>query len=94
MDEVMNVGETILLDDEPLSLVTRAGVAAWIEGGVTHSCRYDQVRDPLDGKLKYRCIYEKNGADIPYVLVNDPDSDEGAHVVLFDGKSDIDVQAL
>ena len=29
MDEVMNVGETILLDGEPLSLVTRAGVAAW-----------------------------------------------------------------
>jgi len=26
MDEVFNVGETILLDGKPLSLVTRAGV--------------------------------------------------------------------
>lgn len=37
MDDVMNVGETILLDGEPLSLVTRAGVEAWIESGTRHS---------------------------------------------------------
>lgn len=93
MDEVMNVGETILLDGEPLSLVTRAGVEAWIEGGVKHSYRHDQVRDPLSGKMKYRCIYEKDGADMAFVLVNDPDSAEGARVILFDDKPDLAVQA-
>lgn len=94
MNEVMNVGETILLDGEPLSLVTRAGVEAWIETGIKYSYRYDQVRDPLSGKMKYRCLYEKDGADTPFVLVNDPDSAEGAQVILFDDKPDIDVQAL
>lgn len=84
MDEVFNVGETILLDGKPLSLVTPAGVEAWIENGVRHSYRYDQVRDPLDGRMKYRCLYEKDGADVPFVLVNDPDSAEGARVILFD----------
>ncbi len=49
MNEVFNVGETILLDGEPLSLVTRTGVEAWIEKGIKYSYRYDQVRDPLDG---------------------------------------------
>tara|TARA_B100000965_G_scaffold389567_1_gene395360 strand:+ start:282 stop:566 length:285 start_codon:yes stop_codon:yes gene_type:complete len=93
MDEVMNVGETILLDGEPLSLVTRAGVAAWTESGIKHSCHYDRVRDPLDGELKYRCIYEKGGADVPFVLVGDPDSADGARVILFEDKPDIDVQA-
>ena len=86
MNEVFNVGETILLDGEPLSLVTRAGVEAWIEKGVQHSYRYDQVRDPLDGQIKYRCLYEKDGANAPYVLVGDPDSEEGARVILFDDK--------
>lgn len=84
MNEVMNVGETILLDGEPLSLVTRAGVEAWIESGTKHSYRYDQVRDPLSGQQKYRCLYEKDEADMPFVLVNDPDSEEGARVILFD----------
>ncbi|WP_299592881.1 hypothetical protein [uncultured Tateyamaria sp.] len=84
MNEVMNVGETILLDGEPLSLVTRAGVEAWIEKGVGHSSRYDQVRDPFDGQIKYRCLYEKKGVDMPFVLVNDPDSAEGVRVILFD----------
>lgn len=83
MDEVFNVGETILMDGEPLSLVTRAGVEAWIEKGVKHSYRYDQVRDPLDGRMKYRCLYEKDGADVPFVLVNSPDSGDG-RVILFD----------
>lgn len=83
MDEVMNVGETILLDGEPLHLVTRAGVEAWIGSGIKHSYRYHQVRDPLSGKMKYRCLYEKDGADVPFVLVNDPDSGDG-RVTLFD----------
>lgn len=34
MQEIFNVGETILLDGEPLSLVTPAGVEDWIEKGV------------------------------------------------------------
>jgi len=51
MYEVFNVGETILLDGNPLSLVTLAGVEDWVEKGVPHSCRYDQVRDPLSGDL-------------------------------------------
>lgn len=46
MDEIINVGETILLDGQPLSLVTRAGVEAWTEEGIKHSYRYDQVREP------------------------------------------------
>jgi hypothetical protein len=87
MNEVFNVGDTILLDGEPLSLVTRAGVEAWIEKGVKHSYRYDQVRDPFDGQMKYRCLYEKDGADVPFVLVNDPDSEDG-RVILFDQKPD------
>lgn len=92
MDEVMNVGETILLDGEPLSLVTRAGVEAWIENGIGHTYRYDQVRDPLDGKLKYRCIYEKAGADVPFVLVNHPKERDG-RVILFDEMPDHNAEA-
>lgn len=87
MNEVFNVGETILLDGEPLSLVTRIGVEAWIETGIKHSYRYDQVRDPLDGQMKYRCLYEKAGADVPFVLVNDHHKGDG-RVILFDQKPD------
>jgi hypothetical protein len=68
--------------------VTPDGVKAWIEDGVQHSFRYDQVRDPLSGQMKYRRLYEKNGSDMPFVLVGNPDSEEGAHVILFDQKPD------
>ena len=84
MKHIENVGETILLDGQPLSLVTQAGVAAWVENGIEHSCRHDQVRDPLSGNLKYRRLYEKDGADLTFVLVGDPDSEVGARVILFD----------
>lgn len=84
MKHIENVGETILLDGQPLSLVTRAGVKAWVENGIEHSSRHDQVRDPLGGELKYRRLYEKNGADVPFVLVGDRDSEDGARVILFD----------
>ncbi|WBU58781.1 hypothetical protein [Paracoccus sediminicola] len=87
MYEVFNVGKTILLDGKPLSLVTLAGVESWIEKGIPHSYRYDQMRDPLDGQMKYRCIYEKEGADVPFVLVNSPTSGDG-RVILFDQKPD------
>ena len=92
MNEVFNVGETILLDGEPLSLVTRAGVEAWIEKGIKHSYRYDQVLDPLDGQMKYRCLYEKDGADVPFVLVNDHHKGDG-RVVLFEDEPGADVRA-
>ncbi|MEP4921971.1 MAG: hypothetical protein ABJV27_19660 [Roseibium sp.] len=36
--------------------------------------------------MKYRCLYEKDGVNTPYVLVGDPDSEEGARVILFDDK--------
>tara|TARA_R110002110_G_scaffold332055_1_gene543074 strand:+ start:847 stop:1116 length:270 start_codon:yes stop_codon:yes gene_type:complete len=84
MNQIENVGETILLDGQPLSLVTQAGVAAWVENGIEHSCRHDQVRDPISGNLKYRRLYEKDGADLTFVLVGDPDSEVGARVILFD----------
>lgn len=87
MNEVFNVGETILLDGEPLSMVTRTGVERWIEAGIEFTYRYDRVRDPLDGQMKHRCLYEKGGADVPFVLVNDPDSGDG-RVVLFDREPD------
>jgi hypothetical protein len=77
MYEVFNVGETILLDGRPLALVTRTGVEDWIAKGIEHSHRYDPVRDPLDGKMKYRCIYERDGSDAPFVLVNDPGTSNG-----------------
>ena len=83
MYEVFNVGKTLLLDGQPMSLVTPAGVEAWIDQGIKYSYRYDQVRDPLDGQMKYRCIYEKDGADVPFVLVNSPSSGDG-RVILFD----------
>lgn len=51
-NEIFNVGETILRDGYPLSLVTCAGVEAWIEKGIGHSYRYDKVRDPFDGRWK------------------------------------------
>jgi hypothetical protein len=86
MDEIFNVGETILLNGEPLSLVTRAGVEAWIDEGVVHDYRYDQVRDPLSGNMKFRCLYEKDGTAVPFVLVGDRDSRDGARVILFDQK--------
>lgn len=92
MDEVFNVGKTLLLDGQPMSLVTPAGVEAWIDQGIKYSYRYDQVRDPLDGQMKYRCIYEKEGAAVPFVLVNDPDIGDG-RVILFDGKPDTGAQA-
>ena len=85
MYEVFNVGKTLLLDGQPMSLVTPAGVEVWIEKGIPYSYRYDQVRDPLDGKMKYRCIYEKEGAEVPFVLVNSPSSGDG-RVILFDQK--------
>ncbi|MCZ4354670.1 hypothetical protein O4H61_19350 [Roseovarius aestuarii] len=87
MNEVFNVGETILLDGEALSLVTRVGVKRWDEAGETYTSRYDQVCDPLDGQMKYRCLFEKDGADVPFVLVNDPKKGDG-RVVLFDQKLD------
>lgn len=34
MDEVFNVGKTLLLDGQPMSLVTPAGVEAWIDQGI------------------------------------------------------------
>ena len=83
MDEVFNVGKTLLLDGQPMSLVTPAGVEAWIDQGINYSYRYDQVRDPVDGLMKYRCIYEKEGAAVPFVLVNSPSSGDG-RVILFD----------
>ena len=66
-----------------MSLVTPAGVEGWIDQGIGYSYRYDQVRDPLDGQMKYRCIYEKEGAAVPFVLVNSPSSGDG-RVILFD----------
>lgn len=87
MYEVFNVGKTLLLDGQPMSLVTPAGVVAGIDQRIKYSYRYDQVRDPLDGKMKYRCIYEKEGADVPFVLVNSPRSGD-ARVILFDQKPD------
>lgn len=93
MYEVFNVGETILLDGRPLCLVTLAGVADWIENDVPHSYRYDQVHDPIDGKIKYRCLYEKDGVEVPFVLVSDPDDGDG-RVILFDDMPDRDAQAL
>ncbi|WP_299567904.1 hypothetical protein [uncultured Sulfitobacter sp.] len=83
MYEVFNVGKTLLLDGQPMSLVTPAGVEAWIDQGIKYSYRYDQVRDPLDGQMKYRCIYEKEGAAVPFVLVDSPSSGDG-RVILFD----------
>ena len=83
MYEVFNVGKTLLLDGHPMSLVTPAGVEAWIDQGIKYSYRYNQVRDPLDNQMKYRCIYEKEGADVPFVLVNSPSSGDG-RVILFD----------
>lgn len=38
--------------------------------------------------MKYRCLYEKAGAEVPFVLVNSPDSGDG-RVVLFDRKPDV-----
>ena len=37
MDEVFNVGKTLLLDGQPMSLVTPAGVEAWIDQGIKYS---------------------------------------------------------
>ena len=87
MYEVFNVGDTILLDGEALSLVTRVGVKWWDEAGETYTYRFDQVRDPLDGEMKYRCLFEKDEGDVPFVLVNDPKKGDG-RVVLFDQKPD------
>ena len=39
--------------------------------------------------MKYRCLYEKDGADVPFVLVNDPDDGDG-RVILFDDMPDRD----
>jgi hypothetical protein len=61
----------------------QVGVEALIEKGIVYSYRYDQVRDPLSGEMKYRCLYEKDGTDVPFVLVNDQEKGDG-RVILFD----------
>lgn len=48
----------------------------------------EKVRNPLDGHIKYRCLYEKDGAGVPFVLVSDPDTDDG-RVILFDHKPEM-----
>ena len=50
MNEVFNVGKTILLDGKPLSLVRRAGVEAWIEKGIRESVRSSSVVAALDAR--------------------------------------------
>jgi hypothetical protein len=87
MPEMFNASEAILLDGKPLLLVTRAGVSDWIENGIPYTYRYDVVRDPVDGQMKYRCLYEKNYEDVPFVLVNDPENGD-VQVVLFDEMPD------
>lgn len=42
-----HVGDTILLDDQALSLVTVRGVSVWIEKGTTFNFRHDQVIERL-----------------------------------------------
>jgi hypothetical protein len=83
VQEVYNTGETTLLDGRSLCLVTLVGVEDWIKTGVKHSHRYDQVCDPPDGQMKYRCLYEVEGADVSFVLVNDPDDGDG-RMIQFD----------
>ncbi|QFT83314.1 hypothetical protein FIU89_22015 (plasmid) [Roseovarius sp. THAF27] len=46
MDEVFNVGKTLLLDGQPMSLVTPAGVEAWIDQGIKYSYRARSARRP------------------------------------------------
>lgn len=47
MDEVMDVGKTILPDGQPLSLVTCAGVESWLENGTKHSYGAQVIRHIL-----------------------------------------------
>ncbi|MEY8828561.1 hypothetical protein AB9K29_01610 [Phaeobacter italicus] len=61
MYEVFNVGKTLLLDGQPMSLVTPAGVEAWIDQGIGYSYRYDQVCDPLDGQMNIAASTRKMG---------------------------------
>lgn len=86
MDEEFNLDGAILLDGKPLSIVTTAGVEAWIEKGIRHSHHYDRVRDPLDGKMKYRCLYEKDEEDLPFVLVSSSSGGD-VRVILVDAIS-------
>lgn len=94
MKNIENVGETILLNGQPLSLVTKAGVEEWIEQGVRFQYRYDLVLDPVTATMKYRCLYEKGDAQEPYVLVSNPDSSDGGRVILYDNRPDKSEQAL
>ncbi|WP_040402992.1 hypothetical protein [Celeribacter baekdonensis] len=84
MHHIVNTGETMLLEGRPLSLVTPAGIEDWTKKGIPHRLRYDQVRDPRSGNLMYRCLYEKVGGGMPYVLVSDPDTGDGGFVILFE----------
>lgn len=84
MNEIFNVGKTILLDGEPLSLVTVSGVNSWVTKGIGFTVQHDQVVDPLDRQTKYRRLYHKQGADIPFVLVNNHDGEDGGRVTLFE----------
>lgn len=77
-------GDTILLDGNPLPLVTRAGVAEWVQEEIKHSFRFDQVRDPLSGAMKFRQLYDVDGQDGPFVLVDDSDDGDCQSVILFD----------
>lgn len=44
-----------------------------------------QVLDPLTSTLKFRCLYKLEGESIPYVLIENPNSDQGARVILYSG---------
>jgi hypothetical protein len=80
------VGETLLLNGDPLPMVTHEGVEVWVRDGISFNCRYDQVSDPVDGVLKYRCLYETEGSAAPFVLVALAKDSGGIKVVLFDSK--------
>lgn len=87
MHSIFDKGGLLLMNGDPMALVTPAGVAQWQEEGVEYVLRYDQVPDPSSGQMKFRCIYQTQDSEFLFVLVNDPD-EEGDFVVLLDHRPD------
>ncbi|MEM8635211.1 MAG: hypothetical protein AAGF33_09570 [Pseudomonadota bacterium] len=84
MEQIVLDQKLIMLDGEPLSLVTESGLAEWDSDGVTYTCRYDEITHDGDHKGKFRCLYQREGSHEIFLLVKPPSAPEGFTVVLVD----------
>ena len=84
MEQIVVDQKLIMLDDKPLSLITKSGLAEWEAAGISFTCRFEEITDDGENNGKYRCLYEKEGSHETFLLVTPPSSPEGFSVILLD----------